>query len=107
MPRMHAVRWKEPCLLEITFFWWWQVISLGCAVSNSFIFDVAFGTGALFTGIYGMWNVYVFSLVILYAPSSAAPITGISLSLKAITVTSEIKAYQETDKDGKTSKLFP
>lgn len=54
-----------------------------------------------------MWNVYVFSLVILYAPSSAAPITGISLSLKAISVTSEIKAYQEADKDGKTSKLFP
>lgn len=79
---------------------------VGCAVSNYFIFDVAFGVGALFTGIYGMWNVYVFSMVILYAPSSAAPVTGNSLSLKAITVTSEIKAYQVAGNDGKTSKLF-
>lgn len=32
-------------------------------------------SSALFTGIYGMWNVYVFSVVILYAPTSAAPAT--------------------------------
>ena len=38
--------------------------------------DFIFDTGALFTGIYGLWNVYVFAVVILYAPSSAAPATG-------------------------------
>lgn len=30
-------------------------------------------SSALFTGIYGLWNVYVFAVVILYAPSSAPP----------------------------------
>jgi len=35
-------------------------------------------SSALFTGIYGMWNVYVFSVVILYAPSSAAPATDVA-----------------------------
>lgn len=32
-------------------------------------------SSALITGIYGMWNVYVFAVVILYAPSSASPVT--------------------------------
>ena len=35
-----------------------------------------FSEGALFTGIYGLWNVYVFAVVILYAPSSAPPASG-------------------------------
>ena len=33
-------------------------------------------TGALFTGIYGMWNTYVFAVVFLYAPSRSVPATG-------------------------------
>ncbi|KAJ7383344.1 hypothetical protein OS493_028422 [Desmophyllum pertusum] len=32
-------------------------------------------SSALFTGIYGMWNIYVFSVVFLYAPSHASPAT--------------------------------
>ena len=33
-------------------------------------------TGALFTGIYGLWNVYVFAVIFLYAPSSSPPANG-------------------------------
>lgn len=32
-------------------------------------------SSALFTGIYGMWNTYVFALVFLYAPSRGTPAT--------------------------------
>ena len=34
------------------------------------IIYVVYFVGALFTGIYGMWNVYVMSIMFLYAPSS-------------------------------------
>ena len=46
--------------------------------------------GALFTGIYGLWNVYVFAVVILYAPSSAPPASGnsfLKITLVKFTVT--------------------
>lgn len=41
----------------------------------NFYFIFLFTLGAFIAGIYGLWNIYVFAILVLYAPSSKATTT--------------------------------